>query len=173
MQLSVAVFVLIVVGAALLGLVVGLVLAEWRHRRRAAANDPTERIAAAEAERDEAIQAAKADEEARVAGEAELAEVRRRADTVEAELADLRTGTAELEHRVATAEQVAEDHRMRFRDIVGLESENATLRAIAARVPELEARLRAQEPATAETEPVATDDDTVIDLRDDITIDPT
>ncbi len=58
-------------------------------------------------------------------------------------------------HANVTAAQLLEFEK-RFSDVVGLESEIATLRVIASRVPELERRL---------TE--ATGDETVIDLRSD------
>ncbi len=107
------------------------------------------------AEVDEAIRTARREVQQRQklaveleAAAAELAAATRRSDEAEDAL-------RVAQDQLAGAERDASMLRANFRDVVGLESENTTLRAIAARVPELEARLEA-----------VADQPQVIDLRE-------
>ncbi len=157
MELAVVVFVLIVVGATLAGVVVGGLVVRWRAGRRSQ-------------------QAARAEERAAVL-KTELDATRRakrreknKCDRLQSELADaaseierLETGLAEAARQVdgqaddvAVASRKLQEFQTRFSDIVGLEADIATLRVIAARVPELERRLAECEANESE----------VIDLRE-------
>ena len=157
MDLPVALFVLFLCGAAIIGLGAGVAIGRWRGARIGrTGGDGAQRQAVLKAELDDAVRTSRREVQGRNRLRAEL-------DDVSAELADntksLITTRAELEQvtdRATVATREAGELRARLTDIVGLEAENATLRVIVARVPSLEQRL-------AECEPTGPE---VIDLRE-------
>ena len=157
MEMSVALFVFLLIGAALVGFLLGGSVARWRnaHQSRVAGTG-AERNAALQAELDDAVRTSRRELQARN-------RLRRDLDDAKAELTRLRAELAataeelELASTKATiADREAADLKARFSDIVGLEAENTTLRVLAARIPELERRLAELEPEGPQ----------VIDLRE-------
>lgn len=157
MEMSVALFVVLLIGAVLTGFLLGSAVAKWRsaHRSRVAGSG-AERNAALQAELDDAVRSLRHELQTRK-------QLNRDLDDARAELtrvrADLAAATEDLEvarAKATIADREAAVLRDRFSDIVGLEAENATLRVLAAQIPDLERRL-------AECEP---DGPEVIDLRE-------
>jgi hypothetical protein len=138
--------VLIAIGTFVLGLVGGW-LAARRARVAAPVTDPA------------------ASAETRVAGEpaAEAEVVAHRLVTADASAAGAAPGepTAPPGSDMTATARLERDERARYAEIIGIETENASLRAVAARVPGLERRVRELEAAL---EPQAGHDEPVIDL---------
>jgi predicted nuclease with TOPRIM domain len=156
MELSVALFVLLLVAAALVGAGLGTGVHRWRAgHERSADQQLAQKTAALKADLDEAIRASRRELQQREALRAELDEAHTDMAKTARRLAEVEEALQLAEDRRAVVEREAKTLRTQFRDVVGLESENTTLRALAARVPELEARL-----AASDIEPQ------VIDLRE-------
>ena len=151
MELPVALFVLFLVGIAMVGLGFGILAGRWRGTRAIrAAGSGAERQAVLKAELDDAIRTSRRELQTRNRLQSEL-------DDVSDELADtskaLVTIRAELEQmtdQATVATRDAGELRARFTDIVGLEAENTTLHVIAAQVPDLKRRLADCEPSGPE-----------------------
>ena len=158
MELSIALFVLLVVAALIVGCGLGLFLAKRRARfDQASGQDDAPQTAVLKAELDEAVRGSRREVQQRHALRSELDDVEASLAATARRLVEREEALRVAEDRVAIAEREATALRSHFGDIVGLESENTTLRAIAARVPELEARI-----AALDTEPP------VIDLREGV-----
>ncbi|MGI9622580.1 MAG: hypothetical protein ACR2PK_07065 [Acidimicrobiales bacterium] len=154
MELPVAVFVVIAVGAVALGLLTGWVASRWYQRNHVAPKDET----AASRETDEPGTPVGPDDGGNSARElrSELDEAEARLDRLEVQLRARDEELVRVGDEAAIAKRELADFKARFSDIVGLEAENSTLRLIAARVPDLERRV-------AELE---RDSPRVIDLRE-------
>ncbi|MEM7288388.1 MAG: hypothetical protein AAF480_18735 [Actinomycetota bacterium] len=156
MELSVAVLVLCLVGAAIVGFGVAHVLHRLRSRRRRLDEARTEdRLGAIELELDDAIHRSRRELQRSNRLRVERDDAREEIEELRADLHEAEQRQVRDEDRIAVAERHADEFRARFSDIVGLENEIASLRVIAARVPELQRRLDD-----------LTGDDRVIDLRD-------
>lgn len=146
-------FVVITAGAPALGVLVTLVAT--RRSRRAARKvhrQMRETLTSTQAELDDAVATARREltraNELRLERDTHAAELERLRGSLE----DLRLQLDRERDRVNTLTGELATFRSRFTDIVGLESEMAILRVIAARVPALEERI-----AELESDSTATD----------------
>jgi chromosome segregation ATPase len=157
MELAVAVFVLIVVGATLAGVVAGGLVVRWRAgRRNQQAARTEERAAVLKTELDATRRAKRREKNKSDRLQSELADAATEIERLETALAEAARQVDGQADDVAVASRKLQEFQTRFSDIVGLEADIATLRVIAARVPELERRLAEYE----------SNDSEVIDLRE-------
>ena len=156
MEMSVALWVLSLIGAAIVGFVVSHVVHRLRARRQRAEESRTaDRLHTVELELDDAIHRSRRELQRSNRLTVERDEARAEIEALQADLHDAEQRGIRDADRIVVAERKAAEFQAKFSDIVGLENEIASLRVIAARVPELQRRL---DEATA--------DGQVIDLRE-------
>ncbi len=157
MELATSLFVLIVAGAALAGTVLGGLVVRWRMgRRRIQTARAEERVAVLKTELDATRRAKRREKNKGDRLQTELTDTTAEVERLEAELEVAAREMDGQADEAAVASHELREFKAKFSDIVGLEADIATLRVMAAQVPELERRL-------AECEG---DGSEVIDLRE-------
>lgn len=142
MELSVALFVLCLVGAAIVGFVASHLVHRLKSRHQRLAESRTaDRLGTIELELDDAIHRSRRELQRSNRLRVERDEARAEIEALRADLHDAEQRQILDEDRIAVAERKAAEFTAKFSDIVGLENEIASLRVIAARVPELQQRI--------------------------------
>ena len=142
MELSVALWVLSLVGAAIVGFFVSHLVHRLRARKTHAAETRTaERLGTVELELDDAIHRSRRELQRSNRLRVERDDARSEIEALRADLYDAEQRHVRDEDRIAVAERKADEFHAKFSDIVGLENEIASLRVVAAKVPELQRRL--------------------------------
>lgn len=156
MEISVALWVLSLVGAAIVGFAVSDLVHRLRARHRRAEESRTaDRLNTVELELDDAIHRSRRELQRANRLAVERDEARTEIEALRADLHDAEQRHVRDEDRIVVAERKADEFQAKFSDIVGLENEIASLRVVAARVPELQRRIDE-----------LSGDDHVIDLRE-------
>lgn len=156
MEMSVALWVLSLVGAAIAGFILSHLVHRLRARHRHAEDSRlASRLSTLELELDDAIHRSRRELQRANRLSVERDEARSEIDALRADLHDAEQRHIRDGDRIVVAERKADEFQAKFSDIVGLENEIASLRVVAAKVPELQRRVDE-----------LTSDGHVIDLRE-------